>query len=85
MKSFKEVIEGLDMTHAGGGGSGKHEYHKWGKTGQVDAWKKHVTSIHPKAKFSDKQGKLAKKTHAHVGDKEVGSYSHYNHSSSTLK
>ena len=83
--TYKKLGEAMNVTVFGIKGKPSHSYDKWGNSGGVEAWKKHVASIHKGAKFSDHDGKLAKNTHAHVGDKEVGSYSHYNHSSETLR
>ena len=83
--TYKKLGEAMNVTVFGIKGKPSHSYDKWGSRGGVEAWKKHVASIHKGARFSDHDGKLAKNTHAHVGDKEVGSYSHYNHSSETLR
>lgn len=83
--TYKKLGEAMNVTVSGIKGKPSHSYDKWGSRGGVEAWKKHVASIHKGARFSDHDGKLAKNTHAHVGDKEVGSYSHYNHSSETLR
>lgn len=79
MKRFSEFLESWNVSVSGVKGDEGYSYDKWGRKGQVDAWKKHVQGIHKGVKFTHADDK----THAHVGDREVGSYSHFNHSSKT--
>lgn len=76
-----EVNEAMIVHHYGIKGEPDHSYDKWARRGGIEAWKKHVESIHgDRVKFSG-EGVW---THAHSGDRKVGSYSSYNHSSETL-
>ena len=85
-KKEETIDEVANVSHVGGiAGEAGHQYHKWGgSSGGVDGWKKLVNKHHPESKFSDHGEGDTKKTKAHVGEKEVGSFSHYNNSSKTL-
>lgn len=64
-----------------------HSYEKWGyHRGGIEAWKKKSVEKHhgTDVKYTESGEGEFKKTHAHVGDKKVGQYSHYNDSSKTL-
>jgi len=81
----KNTNESWMMSHQGAGGEPEKRYDKWGKDG-VDKWKSAVSTTHGKhVKFEKKDYKDHSKTHAHVGETEVGRYSHYNDSSSMLR
>lgn len=80
MKTLREFLEeSWNVSISGIPGKSGYAYDKWGKRGQVDAWKRHVKSIHRGATFKDE----GEHTYAHHKGEQVGRYSHANHSSET--
>lgn len=90
-KKVKELDESLADTSVSISslkGEPNNEYLKWGKNGGIEAWKKHIEAIFGPLDYTHKADIRGRddfsQTKALKHGKEVGTFSHFNNSSSNL-